>query len=273
MPEKERGKELAKRWGLTVQQPLYRKTGDWYHQLIQFSGALLDADGYVIFENEEAFRACPQLRIGKDPKRHGGWVSASLGIKAIPGYVYASAREGETDGPLVESLVRPLVPSSGQAWSGSAAGRKAIESYAMDLAVRHYASLWREVLDVSATQPFDLLCREGDRELRVEVKGTASLGLSVLLTRNEVRHAQANNDRVALFVVSNIIANTSGCTGGTINVLEPWDIRADELEPIAYECRLHARRDHRGQSEANGPSKRARGPDASLRKTPVRSIP
>ena len=68
----------------------------------------------------------------------------------------------------------------------------------MDLGVRHYASLWQEVLDVSATEPFDLLCREGDRELRVEVKGTTSLGLSVLLTRNEVRHAQENSGRVAL---------------------------------------------------------------------------
>jgi hypothetical protein len=132
MPEKERGKELARRWGLTVLQALYRKTGDWYHQVKQFPGALLDADGYVIFESDEVFKACPQLRIGKDPKRHGGWIAASLGIKAIPAYVYASALDGETDRPLVESLVRPRVPISRQTWSGSAAGRKAIESYAMN---------------------------------------------------------------------------------------------------------------------------------------------
>jgi hypothetical protein len=122
--------------------------------------------------------------------------------------------------------------------------RKAIESYAMDLAVRHYASLWREVLDVSATQPFDLLCRNGDRELRVEVKGTTSLGCSILLTRNEVQHAQQNSGSVALFIVSNIAADGLGCTGGTIHVVEPWDIRQDKLEPIAFECRLHARCDH-----------------------------
>jgi hypothetical protein len=198
----------------------------------------------VMFESEEAFKACSQLRIGKDPKRHGGWVAASLGIKAIPSYVYASAPADDTDRQVVESLVRPRVPpAGGQTWSGSPAGRKAVESYAMDLAVRHYASRWREVLDVSATQPFDLLCREGHRELRVEVKGTTSLGLSVLLTRNEVRHAQANNGCVALFVVSDIVANPSGCTGGTVHVVEPWDIRQDELEPIAFECRLHFRRD------------------------------
>jgi hypothetical protein len=45
MPEKERGKDLAKRWALGVKQALYRRTGDWYHQLKQFPGALLDADG------------------------------------------------------------------------------------------------------------------------------------------------------------------------------------------------------------------------------------
>jgi hypothetical protein len=114
MPDNQRGKELAKRWGLRVQQALYRKTGDWYHQLMKFPGALLDENGYVIFEREKSFKACPQLRIGKDPKRHGDWVHASLGIKAISGYVYVAAIGPETDGSLVESLLRPRVPARGQ---------------------------------------------------------------------------------------------------------------------------------------------------------------
>jgi hypothetical protein len=113
----------------------------------------------VIFGSEEAFKVCPQLRIGEDPKRYGGWVAASLGIKAIPGYVYAFATDGETDRSLVESLVRPRVPARGQTWSGSAMARKAIESYAMDLAVRHYASLWREVLDVTSSAPVTESCK------------------------------------------------------------------------------------------------------------------
>jgi hypothetical protein len=243
MPEKHTGKEIAKRWGLNVQQALYRKTGDWYHQLTKFPGALLDSDGYIIFESEEAFRACSQLRIGKNPRRHGGWVSAPLGIKAIPGYV-------ENHRSFIEFVVRPRAPAKGQAWNATAVERRAIEEYAMELAIRHYASLWREVHDVSATEPFDLLCRDGDRELRVEVKGTTSLGCSVLLTRNEVWHAEANSGRVALFVVSNVVVNTSGCTGGSVRVLEPWYIRQDQLEPIAFEYRLHAWRDRRNQSRS-----------------------
>ena len=110
MPEHQKAKDLAKRWGLSVQQPLYRKTGDWYHQLRKFPGALLDADGYVIFENEESFKACPQLRIGKHPNRHGGWVyplDKSLGIKAIPGYTYVAATDPERDSSFVESSTSP----------------------------------------------------------------------------------------------------------------------------------------------------------------------
>jgi hypothetical protein len=235
LPDKKRGKDLAKHWGLNVQQPLYRETGDWYHQLKKFPGALLDADGYVIFESAEALKECPRLRIGKDPQRHGGWVSAPNGIKAIPGYVYA------TDRGQVESVLRLRSPAQGQGWGGSAEGRRVIESYAMEVAKRHYCGLWREVVDVSSTESFDLLCRNGERELRVEVKGTTSLGLSVFLTRNEVRHAQANNGRVALFIVFNIVAAPSGCSGGQTSIIEPWDIGQDQLEPVAFECRLRPR--------------------------------
>jgi len=63
-----------------VRTSLYRKTGDWYHYLTKFPGALLDSDGYVIFETEAAFKA--QLLTGKDPTRNGGWAFASQGIKA-----------------------------------------------------------------------------------------------------------------------------------------------------------------------------------------------
>jgi hypothetical protein len=66
MPENRTGREFARRWGLKVQQALYRKTGDWFHQLTKFPGALLDANGYVIFETEESFNTCPQLRKGND---------------------------------------------------------------------------------------------------------------------------------------------------------------------------------------------------------------
>ena len=84
LPGNRTGRELLRRWGLKVQQALYRKTGDWFHQLTKFPGALIDANGYIIFETQESFKACLQLRRGKDPDRNGGWVSAPQGIKALP---------------------------------------------------------------------------------------------------------------------------------------------------------------------------------------------
>jgi len=231
----QRAKELASRWGLKVRHALYRKTGNWYHRLTRFPGALLDADGYVIFESEETFEGCPQLQVRKQ-------VSAPKGIKAIPGYVYVSATDRQPDRLLVESIVRGRLPGVGQGWSGKPGSRKAVEAYAMDLAVQHYSGRWPEVIDVSANQPFDLLCRAGDHELRVEVKGTTSQGLSVLLTRNEVAHAQANANQVALFVVSEIKSAGRGpCSGGITQAFEPWDIWRSELDPVVFECWLQPR--------------------------------
>lgn len=78
-PRSDTAAKRAARWKLDVRHALYRKTGDWYHQLERFPGALLDEHGYVIFESEEAFRACPELRIRQD-------VGVPGGIANIPGY-------------------------------------------------------------------------------------------------------------------------------------------------------------------------------------------
>ncbi len=232
VPHKQSGKDLAKRWGLNVRHALYRKTGDWYNRLSKFPGALLDAKGYVIFDSEHTFRSCPHLRIGKQ-------VRASHGIKVIPGYVQVVAHDFQIDSMLDESLMHE--PSGGQGRRALAESRRAVEAYAMQLAISHYSKLWRVVKDVSPNAPFDLLCRNGERELRVEVKGTTSIARSVLLTKNEVQHARENAGRVALFVVSQIVVASENCKGGTISVFEPWDISLDELEPIAFECHLLTR--------------------------------
>jgi predicted HNH restriction endonuclease len=76
-------RSLVKLWKLDVRHALYRQTGDWYHQLERFPGALLDENGYVIFETEEAYRSCQELRIRQD-------VSVPGGISAIPGYTLGS---------------------------------------------------------------------------------------------------------------------------------------------------------------------------------------
>ena len=57
------GKSLARRYNVQSLYSLYRKSGDWYHVLRQFPGALLDQDGYLLFAREEEFRSCPGLKI------------------------------------------------------------------------------------------------------------------------------------------------------------------------------------------------------------------
>ena len=83
-PRSDTAAKRAKRWNLHVKHALYRKTGDWYHQLERFPGALLDEEGYVVFETEQAYRSCPQLRIRKD-------VGVPNGIVTIPGYTRVAA--------------------------------------------------------------------------------------------------------------------------------------------------------------------------------------
>ena len=74
------GKMLNSRWRVGAKQALYRESGDWYHQLRKFPGALFDAKGYVLFQTEEEYRNCLYLQIRQD-------VHVRDGISSIPGYV------------------------------------------------------------------------------------------------------------------------------------------------------------------------------------------
>jgi len=73
-------KALNKEWGINANHALYRATGNWYHHLLDFPGALIDENGYVLFETAEAYQTCKYLQLGKE-------VSVPQGIAMIPGYV------------------------------------------------------------------------------------------------------------------------------------------------------------------------------------------
>lgn len=74
------GKYLNRKWKVEARHPLYREDGHWYHHLRRFPGALFDAQGYIVFETEVAYKQSPQLR-------HGQQLNVSGGISSIPGYV------------------------------------------------------------------------------------------------------------------------------------------------------------------------------------------
>jgi Domain of unknown function (DUF3883) len=81
--------------------------------------------------------------------------------------------------------------------------------------------------------------RDGE-ELRVEVKGTISAGWRVLLTPNEVAHAESRYPSVALAVVANIEVDSSEtvATGGDLAIYEPWEIGRGELTAVGFTYRV-----------------------------------
>lgn len=140
------------------------------------------------------------------------------------------------------TTVAPTAPG-GQGFSTSAAVRRAVELRAMEVARAQLDSTWEEVVDVSAHEPFDFLCRSGTRVLHVEVKGTTQDGSVVMLTRNEVEHARTHPESTALIVVSHIeIREQIGCqpvaSGGQVQHIEPWHVDEAVLVPLTYACSL-----------------------------------
>jgi uncharacterized protein with ParB-like and HNH nuclease domain len=74
------GDTLNKIWKVGAKHALYRHSGDWYHPLRDFPGALFDANGYVLFQNRDEYLSSPYLQIQNDVHVPGG-------ISQMPGYV------------------------------------------------------------------------------------------------------------------------------------------------------------------------------------------
>ena len=135
---------------------------------------------------------------------------------------------------------------SGQGRGLTAPERRAVEHRAMEIAETYYSRGWDEVIDVSGAESYDLLCKRGDAELRVEVKGTTGDGRSILVTRNEVANARERYPHVALVVVYDIDldrrAQPPTASGGTVLVFDPWNLDGRfRLEPETYRCVLPPR--------------------------------
>ena len=73
------GPQLIQKWKIPVRQARFHRDGTWFEQLTRFPAALCDPNGHVVFESEEDYRSCPQLKLGKQ-------VNVTGGISSIPGY-------------------------------------------------------------------------------------------------------------------------------------------------------------------------------------------
>lgn len=151
---------------------------------------------------------------------------------------FSSVSPEEIDASM---LLRYGAIKNSQGFVLNGAERRAIEKHAMDLAMDYFRSKWGSVKDVSNNSSYDLHCRSGSEELRVEVKGTTAEGCQIILTKNEV--AVAREPGYALFVLSNIaLVRSNGkepiASGGSARLFSPWSPSDQALRPISYTCEL-----------------------------------
>lgn len=116
--------------------------------------------------------------------------------------------------------------------------RKAIENRAVSLVTVSLESHGYRVRDVGATESYDLDAKRGSDRLFVEVKGTTSPGIEVVLTKNEVALHLREHPNNMLAVVSNIHLDNSGmipiASGGDLRLISPWSIEPASLTPLSY---------------------------------------
>jgi hypothetical protein len=121
--------------------------------------------------------------------------------------------------------------------------RKAIELRAMKLAIEYFKSKGALVRDVSSNRSYDLDVLEDGVHFAVEVKGTVSDGLEILVTHSEVVHQRQAFPNNALALVSGIQLEGSPdapiAVGGELQVIQPWPIDDVALTPISYRCAVH----------------------------------
>jgi hypothetical protein len=133
-----------------------------------------------------------------------------------------------------DAIERALARSKGQGFARTAQQRKALEDHSMAVAKRHYRKKGFDVDDVSDRCSYDLQCKRAKDELRVEVKGTTTLGQVIVLTRGEVIHASDHRNACALFILHSIRLNGNKASGGKVVVLDPWKLQQKRLKAIGY---------------------------------------
>lgn len=121
--------------------------------------------------------------------------------------------------------------------------RRAVELQAMDRTVKEFRNRGYDVKDISKKSPYDLLCSKADVKKYVEVKGTQGRGLEIILTAGEVRFIRENKANCVLCVVHEIKISSKRrpkAAGGSLKLIEPFDIAEGMLKPLAYTFRPKA---------------------------------
>lgn len=139
------------------------------------------------------------------------------------------------------------IERTGQGAGLSPAERKVVEDRAIDKVTEHYESRgWLVEGWPQSSEPYDLLCTKGRTKLHVEVKGTTGAGHQVILTRNEVHHANDPKVTSVLAVVSNIKISLRGkkprANGGDLYIERPFRPTEASLNPICYDYTVEGKK-------------------------------
>ncbi|WP_138444371.1 protein NO VEIN domain-containing protein [Sinomonas susongensis] len=159
-------------------------------------------------------------------------------LSRVYGLAQCPANEKLESYPPIEDLLR----DRRQRYAGICLDpvlRKAIEHAAVQQAVDFYERKGYQVEDVGLSRSYDLHLVRHDEERHVEVKGSQGRIEKIVLTRNEVRHAQAfeNTDLVLVHAVPWERAGdgTVSCGKGSIEVKRNWQLVEEDLMPLSYE--------------------------------------
>ncbi|SFT96358.1 protein NO VEIN domain-containing protein [Arthrobacter sp. ov118] len=158
--------------------------------------------------------------------------------------VYGLLPDSDWGGFDIPLVAPPVSGQNGvkQSYAGFCADpilKKAIEMQAIRQASAQYEAAGYSVEDVGAFRSYDLLVTRGDEERHVEVKGSQGYVQKVILTRNEIAHA---NDfgTTDLVVVADIqwerhLDGSISTEDGTMSVYPDWRPSPENLKPLSYE--------------------------------------
>ena len=136
--------------------------------------------------------------------------------------------------------VLSTVSAGGQGAVADTARRLAIERHAVRRAIDYYKSIGATNVE-ELGKPYDLRLQLDGEEVHIEVKGSSSVAGSVIVTRNEVKHA-GDWPRTELFVVDNIGVKWKGegltAEGGMARRWLRWTPSPDSLIARTYDHTL-----------------------------------
>ena len=145
----------------------------------------------------------------------------------------------------IEQAISPTTAGSrrGQGRGLSPAERKAVEIRAMEVALATLQGAgFTEIRDTSANASYDYSGKRNGKTWLVEVKGTTSLAADIfLLTAQELALHKGKLGQSVLVLVSNIVltrhANAPTASGGTVELLDPWNVDQWIFEPTAFRAK------------------------------------